>query len=87
MKSTIHRLVCTGTPGGWCAGPGLNLPPCVFCISFPQLTQWPGFSPLLCITFTTSSPKLSWTWVAGRCKPLTPTHYFHPPHKDQSVRL
>ena len=57
-----------------------------FCISFPRLAQWPGFSPFLWPS-RPQCPKFSLIRGAHRCKPLTPTHYSHPPHKDQSVWL
>ena len=42
----------------------------------------------LYMTFTTPQcPKFFSIWGAGRYKPLIPTHYFHPPHKDQSIRV
>ena len=31
--------------------------------------------------------KSSLTWVAGHSENFTPTHFFHPPNKDQIVRL
>ena len=81
MNSTIHHLVSTSTPGRFECRTSTDCV-CVICISFPRLAQRPVLSP--------SRPqclKLSLTWCAGCCKPLTHTHYFRPPHNDQSVRL
>ena len=58
---------------------------CVICISFPRLAQRPGLS----LFYDFYDPNVSSSVGHGvpRCKPLTPTHYLHSPHRDQSVRL
>ena len=55
----------------------------VFCVSIPWLAHcspffWPSWTE--CLKFPS-------TWGAGRCKPLTPTLYFHPRHKDQKCTV
>jgi hypothetical protein len=62
------------------AGP---LSPCLCYLHFffkASATAW-------FISLLWPSLKFSWTWGAGGCKPLTRTHYFLFPHKDQNVQL
>ena len=86
MNSTNTSSCLYRIPSGWRAGLRMNLPLLCFLISFSQLAQWPGFSPFLWPSWPPVSQVLfdKGCWC---CKSLTPTHYFHPPHKDQSIRL
>jgi hypothetical protein len=72
----------------WSAGPRMTLPLLCF-LHFPtKATAMASFLSLLFFWLSRlQSPKFSLTRGAGRCKSFTSTHYFHPPHKDQSVRL
>jgi len=84
-NNTPSCLYCI--PSSWSAGPRTNLPLLCFLHFLPTASaNGQVFLPLLWPS-RPQSPKFSWTRGAGRCTPLTPTHYFHPPHKDQSIRL
>ena len=76
----------TGIPSGWSAGPRMNLPLLRF-LAFPPKASTVAWFLFLLWPSWPQCPKFSSTWCAGHCKTLTPTHYFHPPHKDQSERL
>jgi len=81
MEQHQYTILSVLTQPAVCsAGPGLTVS---VLSAFPsQASAMAWFISLL----WPSQPqflKFSWTRGAGCCKPLTPTHYFHPPHKHQ----
>ena len=77
LMNNINTPSCLYWHTRWFWAQDLDSLVCVMCLSFTRLSLlW--YSRPECLKF-------SWTEGAGHCKPITPTHYFHPPHKDQSV--
>ena len=60
---------------------------CLYYLQFLPRASTMAWLISLFMTFRTPLSQVLLDIGCRHCKPLTPTHYFYPPHKDQSVRL